>query len=255
MNTPMEHNHNNTLQETLLAKIKEGQVVMRPRWHFVLKAVLGILGIIILGMAALYLISFILFALREAGLLFIPGFGFHGMGVFLFSLPWVLILMSAAFIFFLELLVKRYAFGYRKPLLYSVFGVLGLVVLGSALLFRLGFHEQVFKFVERQGMPVMDPFYRGYALPRGDGVHRGSISAFTEKGLMLTTRRGDVFEVNIASETEFPYGLDLQLDDEIVVLGERASSTIEAVGIRRIDDRTRPPMRGMMWGRRGQEAK
>lgn len=256
MNTPMEHNHNNTLQETLLAKIKEGQMVMRPRWHFVLKAVLGILGMIILAMAALYLISFILFALREAGLLFIPGFGFHGVGVFLFSLPWILILVSLIFIFLLELLVKRYAFGYRKPLLYSLFGVLGLVVLGSALLFRIDFHGQVFKFVERQGMPVMDPFYRGYVLPRGDGVHRGSISAFTEGGLMLTTRRGDVFEVNIASETEFPFGLDLQLGDEIVVLGERASSTIEAVGIRRIDDRVRPPVpHGMMWGRRGQEAK
>lgn len=230
-------------------------MVMRPRWHFVLKAVLGILGIIIMAMAALYLISFILFALREAGLLFIPGFGFHGVGVFLFSLPWILILVSLVFIVCLELLVKRYAFSYRKPLLYSVFGGLGLVVFGSALLFHFGFHEQVFKFVERQGMPVMDPFYRGYALPRGEGVHRGSISGFTEKGLTITTRRGDVLEVQIASETAFPYGLDLQIGDEIVVLGERASSTIEAVGIRRIDERMRPPMRGMMWGRRGQEVK
>lgn len=252
----MKHNHNHqTLQETLLAKIKEGQVVMRPRWHFVLKAILGFLGIVILAMAALYLISFILFALREAGLLFIPGFGFHGIGVFLFSLPWVLILVSAAFIFFLELLVKRYAFGYRKPLLYSVFGVLALVVCGSVLLFRFGFHEEVFKFAEGRGTPFIDPFYRGYALPRGEGVHRGSISGFTEKGLMLTTRRGEMLEVAIADETEFPYGLDLQIGDEIVVLGDRASTTIKAVGIRRIDERSRPLVRGMMWGRRGQEVK
>ena len=176
MNTPMEHNHNNTLQETLLAKIKEGQMVMRPRWHFVLKAVLGILGMIILAMAALYLISFILFALREAGLLFIPGFGFHGVGVFLFSLPWILILVSLIFIFLLELLVKRYAFGYRKPLLYSLFGVLGLVVLGSILSYHFRTGIQI---VERQGMPVMDHLPRLRVAARRRCIAR--ISAFTEE--------------------------------------------------------------------------
>src|SRR3989344_3614541 len=112
-----------SIKEEVIARIKRGETIMRPRWHFVLRAMLYALGVLIAALALVYLASFIMFVLRETGLLFVPSFGFRGVGVFLFSLPWFLILLSLVFVFVLEVLVRRYAFAYRKPLLYSVFGI------------------------------------------------------------------------------------------------------------------------------------
>ena len=90
---------NNNSQKSLitgevLEKIKSGQVKMRPKAHFVLKTALVALGFILIILFVLYLISFIVFTLRMSGIWFAPGFGLYGIKIFLFSLPWLLILIA-----------------------------------------------------------------------------------------------------------------------------------------------------------------
>src|SRR5262245_42216017 len=117
------HMHNNTdktVKHTVLDAIKAGQVHMKPRWHFVLRGILLVLESILLALSLRYLASFIMFIVYRSGVWFTPGFGFRGLRVFLLSIPWLLILVSVAFLVLLELLVKRYAFAYKKPLAYSV---------------------------------------------------------------------------------------------------------------------------------------
>ncbi|MBU4141685.1 hypothetical protein KKE99_02325, partial [Patescibacteria group bacterium] len=88
----MENNKNQkSIKESILSVIKSGQVKMRPRWHFVLKTALAAFGVIILVLTVLYLASFIIFVLRQTGVLFVPAFGLQGWFAFFTNLPIFLI--------------------------------------------------------------------------------------------------------------------------------------------------------------------
>jgi hypothetical protein len=237
-----------SIKEEVIAKIKKGEMVMRPRWHFVLRAVLYALGALIAALALIYLASFIIFILRETGLLFVPSFGFRGVGVFLFSLPWFLILLCLSFLFVLEVLVRRYAFAYRKPLLYSVFGIILFVALCTTVVASLGFHQGFSRYAKEGRFPVAGALYRSFEHPMNDHVFPGSIMAMTDDGFLMKDIRGKEFTVIITSDTRFPFGVDLTIGDRVVVFGTKTSTTtIDAQGVRRMDDTMRPPTHHRGW--------
>src|SRR3989344_2081055 len=123
--------HKKSIHEAVLERIRGGEVTMRPRWHFMLKATLVVAGIALAGLTLLFVVSLAMFALRASGVWFMPAFGWHGFAVFLWSLPKLLILLAIVFIIILELLVRHYAFAYRRPLLISALMVIALALLGG----------------------------------------------------------------------------------------------------------------------------
>ena len=162
----------NELRDKVLGAIKNGKVKMRPKWHYVLKTALAITGGVLLSLALLYLVSFIFFALRANGVWFMPAFGLSGMRTFVMSLPWLLIFTSLLFIIILEILVKRYAFAYRKPLLYSVLGILALAIIGGFALARAPFHRSLLRRAQEDRVRLVPetrlPF--GFNFAEGDEV-------------------------------------------------------------------------------------
>jgi hypothetical protein len=239
-----------SIADLVLEKIKTGQAEMRPRWHFVLRTLLFTLGVIILWLALLYLASFIVFVLRETGVLFVPSFGFRGVGVFLFSLPWFLILLVAAFVLVLEILVTRYSFAYRKPLLYSMGGILLLVVLGGAVVSSLGFHQGFSRYAKKGSIPMAGEFYRSFEHRPNDNIFPGTILTLSEDGFRLRDPREEEFDIIVTSDTGFPFGVDFEEGDKVVVFGDRkgTSTVVQAVGIRRMDGMPRPPRHHEGWG-------
>lgn len=157
-----------TKTQKIIDAIEEGRIKMRPKWHFVFKALLGVVGAIIAGLALLYVSSLLVFTLHA------PTMGVHPMGprpvgifVFIRSLPWFLILSSIVFLALLEWLVKKYSFGYRKPLLYSLLGILGFTVLSSLALDAFRAHDRLYRFAEEREVPIMRPIYRHF-VPKDD---------------------------------------------------------------------------------------
>jgi len=225
-----------SLQNLILEKIKTGQTKMRPKWHFVLKTSLWAAGVIIGALALLYVVSFILFILRQTGVWFLPTFGLRGIMVFLTSAPWLLILLGIVFIILLEILVRHYSFGWKKPLLYSLLGIIGFVVLASFLVSKTSFHENLFMRARQGGLPYAGQFYRDFGMPRGEHAQIGVITEITDEGFKMETQRGEALTIIVGSQTSFPLGLDFQKGDRVVVMGEREDHTIKALGIRRIDD-------------------
>ena len=104
----------------ILKKIKSGEVEMKPHWHFVLKSLLLLLGVIVISLLVVYILSFILFFLRQSGIGFVPLYGFRGVIIFVMNSPWLLIASVGALVVVLQLLVKKYSFSFRQPLLYSL---------------------------------------------------------------------------------------------------------------------------------------
>src|SRR4030042_4792350 len=136
-----EETNKNSLQNSILEKIKSGQAKIRPKWHFVLKTLLLAAGVLFGTLALLYLASFVLFVLRQTGSWFLPSFGWRGIMVFLISMPWLLVILGVVFIILLELLVRHYSFAYRNPLLYSLLGIIVFVIIASVFVAKTSFHE------------------------------------------------------------------------------------------------------------------
>ena len=247
-----------SIKEQVLQRIQSGQAKMRPRWHFVLRAALLLVSAVVFALALLYLASFIIFILRLNGVWFAPAFGWRGIGVFLVSLPWLLLAAIIIFAALLEILVRRYSFAYRKPLLYSALAIVGLVALGSFAMARFGLHQGIFNYSRKNNLPLAGPFYRGYGAPNLENVHAGMIDEIIEEGFRLINLQDENLKVLISPATRFPYGFDLEEGDKVMILGERNDDEIQAFGVRRIADEMRGPAprhmrRGMQpgWPRPG----
>ncbi len=227
----MTHEQLNNIKKHIVEKIEQGEVLMRPRWHFVLKTMLAVAGVLLVFLGVLYFLSFIVFVLRETGLWFVPAFGLSGFSLLLFSLPWLLLLVSGICFIVLEVFVRKYSFAYRKPVLYSVLALLLLVVLGSIFLSRIEFHERLWGSMRERHVPFLDSFYRGYAMPHTKRVHPVVVASTTEQGFFAVDRDGDSVEISISPETRLPSGFNFNEGDEVVIVGNEASGSIEALGI------------------------
>jgi hypothetical protein len=236
MNNNMKNNTTpDAIEKRVFAAIAEGRVRMRPRWHFFLRTALGAVGGIIVLLLVVYIMSFTIFSLRQSGIWFMPSFGSRGWITFLFSLPWVLIGLAGLFVVLLEIMVRRYSFGYRQPLLYTVIGIVAVVVVCSAIVAQTTFHRRVLQFTQQHPVPLAPRLYRGYGQPYIRDVHKGFISNVVPGGFDVTLIEGDMVRIIIMPFTRFPRGIDIAEGDTVVIFGRVASATIEALGIRKVD--------------------
>jgi hypothetical protein len=232
----------NNVKDTVLDKIKEGEVAMRPRWHFVLKGFLLLVGMGVLALWLIYLVSFIVFALVTSGVIVIPFFGFQGLVGFLLALPWLLILVAAVFIVLLEILVNKYSFGYRKPLLYTLFGVVGFTVIGTFLVSQSGIHDLAMQRSVESRLPLVGGMYKGYGIKPNEQVHIGEILAVNDNGFVIDERMNGQLNVVFTESTRKPPELVFKVGDKVIVFGSRLEDEIEAFGVKHFSGKTFRPV-------------
>lgn len=233
----MENMNNESIKHLIIEKIKEGEANMRPRWHFILRTVLGIIGIIILILTSIYLVSFVIFAISSSGILTVSSFGFRGLKLFVLSLPWFIILAVLVFMVLLEFLVKKYAFSYKKPLLFSLIAVLILVVVGNFVVFRIGLHEKFFNYANRDGLPIMGGMYLSYVNHDLGSIHSGQVIGYSTSTIIIQDGAGRILSILVKPETYFPMGsTSVGLGDYVMIMEDSDSKTddIKAFGIRKI---------------------
>jgi hypothetical protein len=221
----------NVLKENILAKIKSGEVDMKPKWYFVGKTLLNLTGIAVLLMLAVYFLSFILFILRETGVMFVPGMGMHGFVYFVTASPWLLILLVGVFLGVLYVLVTKFSFSYRRPLVYSLIGIVLFVIAVSSLLHQMGMHPRLQNFVERHEVPGMMPMYR-QSSDRREEITFGQIQRVEETYFLLLSPDADEFQVQLREDTRIAPDLELVPGASVVVFGDREGMVITAFGIK-----------------------
>ena len=223
----------NSIKEGVLKAIEQGQVKMRPRWQFITKTALLVLGVVIAALTTLFLVSFIVFILRQTGILFVPGFGPQGFGIFFLSLPWLLILLASIFMLLLEILIRRYSFAYGRPFLYSALAVIFLGIIGGLIVAQTPLHEKFFDEAENGALPFAGPMYEHFGrLP--SNVTVGVITKVNTNGFQVRCADpDDVFSVVVGPQTQMPPAGSLNLGDVILILGPRQGDIIVAQGIQK----------------------
>jgi hypothetical protein len=231
----MDQKDEKLIQNKVLATIKSGDVTMRPKWQFFLRTGLEIAGVIILLLVLIYLASFIIFILQRTGLEFVPSFGWHGLVVFLMSAPWILFILCIVFIIILETLVHQYSFAYKRPIIYSVLGIVLATVFAGFIVSRTSMHRQLLQSANSHQLPVAGPLYRGFGEMRPKDVHKGIIIRQEASGFDMQTMRHEVVFVMVTPRTRIFRDGSLIQGDYVVVLGMLQDGTIQAVGIRKIE--------------------
>lgn len=233
------------LKNNLLKKIKSGEIDMKPRWHFMLKAGLLLFGIVVAALLAIYFLSFTIFFIRQTGLFMTPGLGFYGLSYFILTSPWLLIGASLGFLLVLYLLVKHYSFSYKQPLLYSLLALVLLALLGSTALNKALLHQRIGGFMADRPLPVMAPMYRQALDERPEGLSVGTITSLTDDGFVLETERGESLIVSVNSKTRLARGYRYQVGESVLVLGFTRNNEVVARGVRPFDNnKLRAEMRG-----------
>jgi hypothetical protein len=238
----MENSQEESISEKIISAAESGKLKMRSKRYFVLRAVLWLAGVVIAAAALLYFFSLFVFITRETGIWVTPIFGRRGIFLFLTSLPWLLLFLLLIFIVTLEVLVRRYAFAYRLPLLYSALAILLVVVAGGLLLERTPLHSTLShcppKGDWRQNRP--DPanlppcgtgIYRDLGHGRFENIHYGMIESEQNGGFVMINRQQEKINVAITERTRLPFGKDFSPGDFVVVVGDRRADQVEAFGI------------------------
>lgn len=233
----------NSIKNMVLDKIKKGKAKMKPRWHFVLKGVLVALGVALLLFTLLYLFSFILFVLAKSGVVFIPSFGPRGVGLFLMSLPWILIILSIVALAVLGILVKKYSFAYKKPTMYSLLGILLIVFLGGFFVNKTKVHDEAMRFAQDRKLPVAGPLYRKYnEMADRDSICVGKILELSSDRLLVLDADDNEIEIKIDPKTRIPRSDNsLSFGEDVLVMFEEREEGGElfAIGIKHLKEKPR----------------
>ncbi len=226
----------NDMKDTVMQKISRGELTMRPRWYFALLSALATAALFLLALWLVYLESFIIFLVQGTGLAYVPSFGVHGVLVFLYSLPWLLVFLTVGFLGLTHWFLQRYAFCYTRPVMFSIIGLIGFSMLGAFLLARSELHYAAMERATDRGLPIFGVVYKEYGLVPQKAVHVGTIRATTSSGFILESRTGDVYQILVQSHTRVPHEV-LQLGETVLILGTNQAGTIEARGVRGFDIR------------------
>lgn len=124
------------LEKEIMSKVTTGQISMKPRWYFVIGAILSIAGFTAFSISAIFFTNVMLFLLRQHGPM-----GYIRLSNILESFSWwipvVAVLGTVGGIF----LLRRYDFSYKKNFLVIAIGFIATVIIAGIVMDRLGVNE------------------------------------------------------------------------------------------------------------------
>lgn len=243
MCTLMENNphqlNKSPLQERLLAKIESNELKMRSKVYFMVKLaiLMGLAGAILI--ISILISNLILFGLRLNGHESLLMFGSRGFLLFLVIFPWSLLLIDLFLIAVLEILIRRFRFGYQTPLLYLLLLLVVVTISCGIFIDRVtSVNDRLLERAEKNKLP--QPFGKFYEEARwpvlGNGMCRCVITAISGDTLVVynpdigtTTSLTIILPVNggIATST-------LEVGDIIFIAGDSQRNTIKAFGVQKL---------------------
>lgn len=228
---------NNDLAKKVITSIRERHINMRPRWHFVFQTIVVLVVSALSFMLAVFLISWLYFIIHANGTWLLPSFGSRGWLHFLRSFPWLPASFGLVFIMILAFVLEKFRWVYRQPVVYVGLGILILIVLSSLTVSFTPVHYMFYKQAFRKEGGPVGPLYRGYGrMPRGN-VFTGTVADMASSTFSITTPEGEIILVSTDDRTRFPFDYQMELNDMVMIMGERAEENIlRAFGVREIKD-------------------
>jgi len=204
-----------SIKNNILEEIKSGKIKMRPKIYFWVKLVFFIFLVAILFLVSVFLISFILFVLNISGGWFLTRFGWGGIKSLFLSLPWLLILIALIFVFLVEVIISSFGFTYRRPLVYSLAGLMVFAVICGILVHKTSFHQNLLLSAEGENLSIFGQFYLNYSRMQFPGTQTGVVSSLSDEIIEIREPNGHLLRILVPPGTPLPPGLKMENNGEI----------------------------------------
>jgi glucan phosphoethanolaminetransferase (alkaline phosphatase superfamily) len=211
---------------------------MHSRAYFVLRTVLFVILAAIVLIFAFFLLSFVFFSLDESGIRYLLEFDQQGLVTFISLFPWTSLLVFVGLIITLELIIRRFEFAYRFPLIRIFAWILIVGIAGSAVVGFTPFHSSLLSAADNDQLPILGPIYEQIHDSRqAEGIYRGRITYITETEFTLE-HDDDDRDKDEGTWTIIPpkdYHLtQLSAGDRVYVAGTLKDDLVYAYGIHRL---------------------
>ncbi len=218
------------IKETILKKIHEHDVVMRPRWPFVFRGIFILLLTGVIICFALFVTMILTISLKETGMMQLPSFGFPGLFHFFVNLPWLIVLGVFITLIVAEILFRKFSFGYRTPTLITL-GIIGIcTVFGGIFLSSIG-PKMMTEKIRNNSFVRKEMMRDGSGFARRQPLAHGIIKELNSSDITLETEE-ETIKVIFDESTRFPDGKEiLSVGSSVFVGGLRNEDTIRAFGI------------------------
>lgn len=215
-----------TLEDVVMQKIKSGQVKMRPKIYFVAWSIFMGAGLVSVIVLAAFFVNIVSFKLRTLGSFGYLWFGQYGIRPFLYTFPWVALLIVIFGLVIGISLLKRYDISYKKSFVGLILGLTLIVLAAGWIMDLTGINERF------QHIGHMRGVYREKFV--GNDWVAGEVIAVEKKLLQIENINGDQVMIEWSDKTVLPFGSDFKVGDKIRAVGKWSSdSTFEAYSIGR----------------------
>ncbi len=228
------------IREQVLQKIHAGSVTMRSRAYFLFRAALIGTAAVLALLGALFALSFLFFSVRESGVGYLLEFGEHGLGAFVALFPWTSLFLFIAFIVIIEMLVRRFDFSSRMPVLRIFLWLLIIGIAGSTIIGFTPLHSSLLSAADQDQLPFLGPWYEQvHDSHTEQGVYRGDVMTVAPTYFTIshndTDRDSDEGTWSIVP----PSGFDLStvsVGERVYVAGRLMNGVVYAYGIHIVTD-------------------
>ena len=245
----MDTEHNNStaknkaeqIKDSILQKIKTGQVSMRPKAYFVFGMIALVVLTFLIVVTTIFLISYTVFTIVVSGHLLLLGFGWRGVGAFILLFPWVAFLIDILLLLALDWLVRRFRFGYNRPIVWFFFGMTVLLVFLGYIVSTASFHGELLHQAEHNELPPplspMGPLYGQIRVShRANGVINGIVTSISGNTFTVTHNDYDTDLDDATTTIIAPAGTDvgtfLKVGDHVIVGGDiMPDGSVHAYGV------------------------
>lgn len=227
----MSEEEKNSISQNVLEQIHSGKIKQTSRAYFMFRLGLFVVAVIVLALLVIYIASLVFFGLRSSGAWFAPGFGMSATRSALLVVPWMLVGCVAIAVVLLELLVKHFGFAYRRPAVYSVAGIIVLVLIAGYALTLTPLHRSLYRQAHGPKPPFWSAMYKGLDAGPGQRLHAGFVGKLAEQSFLLNAREGIDFQVYITPTTKLPVEHELREGDFVLVFGPVDENNIQAEGV------------------------
>lgn len=231
----------------ILEKIKNNELVQKPKIYFRLKLVALIVLLLVVTVVSVLLSSFILFSLNVSGHASLIHFGMTGWQAFLVFFPWELALFEIILLVLLEYLLRSFRFGYKIPILYLFLGVMALMIVSGAVVEQTPLHSRILERADQEHLPPpLGVLYENTRRPpaRDSGIFRGTIETIEDSLLIVSLDnprgRGTTTPVTV----RIPQGQALEeliVGDRVFIRGRLEEESIKAIQIKKANGHLPPP--------------
>lgn len=216
------------LSQKVMAKIKEDNIQVQPKWQFLMGSFLLSFGMLSATVLSIYLISVSWYRLRAHSSMQYLMFGSDGHEAFLATFPWIFLLLSIISLYMGVRIIKKFDVSYKIKWQFWLAGLILGVVVAGVWIDMMG----VNRALENQVMT--EPLYVKYN--QSQDWYKGEISQVQSRRMTVTTMdSGHVVQVKWSEQTKLPLGSEFKQGHWVIMVGDWRGEYFEADGIEKVN--------------------